>query len=129
MPVMAFRAVMGNTGSNTWREYVYALCVCAGVAVFTMADQAKSSQARAHHRHSQAHSQPANSQPPLADSCPRRIQVTAHVIGLLMLTGSVCADAIAPNLQVRALRRSVALCAATRVDAHVTLWKHRRNGC
>lgn len=44
---MAFRAAMGNApGGNSWREYIYAFCVCAGIAVFTMADQASSSQVR-----------------------------------------------------------------------------------
>lgn len=45
MPVMAFRAVLGNVSSNSWREYLYALSVCAGVAIFTVADQTSSKQA------------------------------------------------------------------------------------
>lgn len=46
MPVMAFRALVGNVASNTWRDYAYACMICGGLTIFTMADHSQAGEVR-----------------------------------------------------------------------------------
>jgi hypothetical protein len=79
LPVMFFRAILGNSGANSWADYGYAVMLGLGLALFSASDVANTSS---------------------------RGSDTAHqLIGMAMLLGSVCCDAMAPNLQERLLRK------------------------
>ena len=79
LPVMFFRAILGNSGANSWADYGYAIMLGLGLALFSASDAANTSS---------------------------RGSDTAHqLIGMAMLLGSVCCDAMAPNLQERLLRK------------------------
>ena len=79
LPVMFFRAILGNSGANSWADYGYAIMLGLGLALFSASDVANTSS---------------------------RGSDTAHqLIGMTMLLGSVCCDAMAPNLQERLLRK------------------------
>ena len=79
LPVMFFRAILGNSGANSWADYGYAIMLGLGLALFSASDVANTSS---------------------------RGSDTAHqLVGMAMLLGSVCCDAMAPNLQERLLRK------------------------
>jgi len=76
---MFFRAIIGNSGANTWSDYGYALMLAGGLTLFSASD--------------------------VANTTSRGSNLTHQLVGMSMLVGSVCCDALAPNLQERLLRK------------------------
>lgn len=79
LPVIFFRAILGNASANSWADYGYGLALAVGLALFSFSD--------------------------VAGSVGSRAEATEQLKGCLMLVASVCLDAVAPNLQERLLRR------------------------
>jgi hypothetical protein len=76
---MFFRAIIGNSGANTWSDYGYALMLAGGLTLFSASD--------------------------VANTTSRGSNLKHQLVGMSMLVGSVCCDALAPNLQERLLRK------------------------
>lgn len=76
---MFFRAILGNSGANGWADYAYALMLAGGLTLFSASD--------------------------VANTSSRGSNLAHQLLGMAMLIGSVCCDAIAPNLQERLLRK------------------------
>ena len=78
LPVMFFRALLGNAGANSWADYGFAAALAFGLTLFSAGDAAAEE-----------------------DAAAKRAQLA----GVVMLLGSISCDAVAPNLQERLLRR------------------------
>ena len=86
LPVMFFRALLGNAGANSWADYGYGAALALGLTLFSAGDAA-----------SELAAQP--------DAAARGAALRSQAAGVIMLLGSVSCDAVAPNLQERLLRR------------------------
>ncbi len=78
LPVMFFRALLGNSNANSWADYGFAAALALGLTLFSAGDAAAAASAA---------------------------EVRAQLAGVAMLLGSISCDAVAPNLQERLLRR------------------------
>ncbi len=85
LPVMFFRALLGNAGANSWGDYGYAAALALGLTLFSAGDVAGDVAGKAGEERGQA--------------------LRSQAAGIIMLLGSVSCDAVAPNLQERLLRR------------------------
>jgi len=86
LPVMFFRALLGNAGANSWADYAYGAALALGLTLFSAGDAA-----------TELAGQP--------DAAARGAALRSQAAGVIMLLGSVSCDAVAPNLQERLLRR------------------------